>query len=79
MADYRIIVDGDPVPASDQVYHQVGELPWRITVGASIRIGDQSYRVDSSEWRQSTKELLLSLTPLGQRSTQPDSLPPAAD
>jgi hypothetical protein len=66
MADYRIIADGQVVPESDQVYHQVGELPWRLPVGASLHIANRSYRVVHTEWRQQAHELVVSLTPLGE-------------
>jgi hypothetical protein len=65
MPSYRIIIDGEAVPESDQVYHQVGELPWRLAKGASLRINDRSYRVDQVTWRQDIKELSLAVTPLG--------------
>jgi hypothetical protein len=67
MLDYRIIADGQVIPERDQVYHQVGELPWRLTVGTSLWIADQSYRVVHSEWRQQTHELVVSLAPLGEK------------
>jgi hypothetical protein len=66
IADYRIIANGQVVQASEQVYHQVGELPWRLTVGISLRIPDRSYRGAHAEWRQQTKELVVSLAPLGE-------------
>jgi hypothetical protein len=65
MAGYRIILDGQVVPDDNQVYHQIGELPWRLAEGAAIRIDDRSYRVDHVTWRQDIKELALEVTPLG--------------
>ena len=59
VVQYRIMVNGSEIPAEDQVYHQVGEMPWRLTVGATLRIADRSYVVNEASWNQSAQELAV--------------------
>jgi hypothetical protein len=65
MANYRIIVNDQVIPADDQVYHQVGEMPWRLMAGSPLRIAGRSYVVDRAEWNQRAQELVVTARRLG--------------
>jgi hypothetical protein len=59
LAQYRITVNGREISAEDQVYHQVGEMPWRLSVGATLRIADRSYVVNGVNWNQHAQDLAV--------------------
>jgi hypothetical protein len=46
-------------------------MPWRLPVGAALRIGSQSYLVDRINWNQHAQELAVTARLLDQATAQP--------
>jgi hypothetical protein len=65
MATYRIMLNEPPILDTDQGYHQIGEMPWRLTAGSPRRIEGQSYLVERTTGNQGSQELTITVRWLG--------------